>query len=1089
MPLHHARLPRRRFLSLAAGAAAGAAVGAGGPAAAAAAADGRRVALAGDRVAIEWVRDAGGWVTGSVRVRDGAGWRPVFTPAGGYGVLTYSEPAAPDREAVRRAQAGRYLDLRAREATAGDGSVEFACTHPSGDLVASWRLDPDFGADVLVDLTWTPRRAGWYSLPSPTLATVADEDLGWAVVPGYWTSSVPAADAEQSRWFNLGVPAVPLLAEERSVTSLVAAVESAGDAATIAVAADPSLARDPWPADRSEQTVWQVGLSPRDLGGLLTPTLFSPVLGQRGSWLEAGQPVTVTFRYVVTAGGWPEVTEHVTTDVYRLPGRVPLARATDSLSHRINRMHDFLVTPDSRWHTWEFDGMTLGAESGKLSDVGAMWMMTRLTGDPVFVHDRLPYARNFKLGQQQTAAGPFQGAALGEYFRDGRWISEIVWAGREATYGPDYVSPMMTTFYTLADDGNIALFDPGDAEIRERLRLGAERLLEWQHDDGSFDIGYLRDQPDQRKYPDLPDLRATWYGFVPAFSVLGDDRYLEAARRGADWFIENAVDTGNFIGVCDDVGLLRDFQVVFAAQALLDLHDLTGEQSYLDAALRCATFYTLHLYDHPVAGRDPKTFNGGPVEDWQLSQTGLPFEHAGYGGSVNGAGPILLTSHAGAFVRFHQLTGRRLFLDLARAAARGRDEWVGELSGIPSYYWAAGNGGSAVFPWHGWWHMGWLMDYLLAEAHLRTGGGVVFPHGFCTAKVGSHRPYGFAPGTILGHAAELWMPRTLVTVDDPEVDWLTARSTDGARLFLVALNESPEPVTTTVRLDPRGLLAGQRASWGGTDVLAGDAAAGADPDTWTVRLDGHGVAVIAVGTTLEPDPEGPRLRRFELSGSDTTLALAWSYWTSTTTWAEWRVNGGDWAATARQEGHALTASIDLRGLPAPATVEVRVAAETGGVTGYSDPRRWEIPRLGPNIALGRPVEVSSVFGPQYPGTNLVDGNRTATASRWLSAVGDTLPTATITLAAPTTPALLRLYTGTLDAQIVVAWTVQARTADGGWADIGSVEDNRSLRRDVRLDPVSTDQLRLVITDRSRDQVDVARIFEVEIYDDVQWEDR
>lgn len=1087
MPLHRARLPRRRFITLAAGAVAGAAAGVAGPGSiATAAADGRRLTLAGDRVSVEWVHDAGGWITGSVRVRDDDGWRTVFAPAGGYGVLMHADPAAPDREAVRRAQVGRHLELRAREAGTSGAAVRFGCVHPSGELTAVWSLDPEYGQDLLVTLTWTPRRAGWYSLPSPTLATVAEDELAWAVVPGYWTSSAHAGDAELSRRYNVGVPAVPLLAEERSSTSLVAAVESTAGA-TLAVVADPSLARDPWPADRSEQAVWQVGLSPRDLGGALTPTLFSPVLGQRGSWLEAEQPVSVTFRYVLTAGGWPEVTEHVTTDVYRLPDLLPLARDVDSLSHRINRMHDFLVTPDSRWHTWEFDGRTLGAESGKLSDVGAMWMMTRLTGDPVFEHERLPYARNFKLGQQQTAEGPFQGAALGEYFRDGRWISEIVWAGREDTYGPDYVSPMMTTFYTLADDGNIALFDPDDDEIRDRLRQGAERLLRWQHDDGGFDIGYLRDDPATVKYPDLPDLRATWYGFLPAYAVLGDERYLAAARRGADWFIEHAVRTGDFIGVCDDVGLLRDFQVVFAAQALLDLHDLTGEAAYLDAAVQCATFYTLHLYDHPIADRAAKTFNGGPVEDWQLTQTGLPFEHAGYHGSVNGAGPITLASHAGAFVRFHQLTGRRLFLDLARAAARGRDEWVGELSGIPSYYWSAGNGGSSVFPWHGWWHMGWLMDYLLAEAHLRTGGGVEFPHGFCTAKVGSHRPYGFAPGTILGHEAQLWMPRALVTVDDPEVDWLTARSADGSRLFIVALNESPEPVTATVRLDPRGLVAGQRATWAGTDVLAGDATAGPDADAWTVRLDGHGVAVVAVGTTLEPDPEGPLLRRFDLVGSETTLELTWSYWADATTWAEWRVNGGNWTATARQEGYALTASVDLRGVSAPATVEVRVAAETDGVTGYSAPQRWEIPRLGPNLALGRPVEVSSVYAPQYPGSNLVDGNRTATASRWLSALGDTRPTATFTLAAPTTPALLRLYTGTLDAQIVVAWTVQARAADGSWVDVGSVADNRSLRRDVRLDPVVTDQLRVVVTDRSRDQVDVARIFEIEIYDDVEWE--
>ncbi|TDE15056.1 discoidin domain-containing protein [Jiangella asiatica] len=1082
MTVHGARIHRRSFLALAGAGAAGLAAPA--LSAAGASADQGRVFLHSDRLRVHWARDAGGWTTESIHVRADQGWRQAFAPAGGYGVLMHGDDAAPDREAVRRAQAGRYLQLRARDAVADGDTVRFGCEHPSGTLSADWSLDPEFGQDLLVTVTWTPRRAGWYSLPSPTLATVGEDDLAWGVVPGYWSSSTAATDAELSRRYNLGVPAVPLLAEERSTTSLVAAVQSAADGATLAVAADSALARDPWPTDRSEHTAWQVGTSLRDLGGALTPTLFSPVLGQRGSWLEAGQPVSAAFRYVLVAGGWADVTDHVTRDVYQLPRRQELARNVDSLSHRIHRMHDFLVTPESQWHTWTYEGLTLGAESGKLSDVGAMWMMTRLTDDPVFRHERLPYARNFKLAQQQTADGPFRGAALGEYFRDGQWISEIVWANLVGSLGPDYVSPIFTTFYTLADDGNIALFDPDDAEIRERLRLGAERLLEWQHDDGSFDIGYLRDQPDQVKYPELPDLRATWYGFVAAYRVLGDQRYLDAAKRGADWFIEHAVATGDFLGVCDDARLIRDFQVIFAAQALLDLYEVTEDERYRDAAVEAATFYTLHIFDHPIATDEPKTFNGGPVEDWQLGQSGLPFEHAGFHGSVNGVGPITLASHAGAFVRFHELTGRQLFLDLARAAARGRDEWVGEQSGIPSYYWSAGNGGSSVFPWHGWWHMGWLMDYVLAESHLRSGGEIAFPHGFCTAKVGSHRPYGFAAGTIFGHDVQLWMPRPLVTVDDPEVDWLTARSVDGGRLFVVAVNESPEPTTATVRLDPRSLVAGQRATWGDTQVLAGDAAAGPEDGAWTVELPGLGVAVFAVDATLDADPEGPRLRGFDLTGSETELRVSWAYWASVTTWAQWRVGGGDWTDTPRQEGYSLTATIDLRDVTAPATVEVRVAAEQPNGVGYSEPLRWPVPRLGQNIALGRPVEVSSTYAPQYVGANLVDGDRTSTASRWLSAVDDEQPTATFTLAETTTPKLLRLYTGTLDRQVVVAWTVQARTATG-WVDVGAVADNTSLRRDVWLDPVATDHVRLVVTERSRDSIDVARIFEIEIYDDAE----
>lgn len=343
--------------------------------------------------------------------------------------------------------------------------------------------------------------------------------------------------------------------------------------------------------------------------------------------------------------------------------------------------------------------------------------------------------------------------------------------------------------------------------------------------------------------------------------------------------------------------------MIFAAQALLDVYDITGEPQYRHAAVQVARFYTLHIFNHPTVTDSTRDFHGATVQDWQASQVGLNFEHAGYTGSSNANGPITIASHAGAFVRFFQLTHDTYFLDLARAAARGRDAFVGITSGIPSYYWAAGNGGSSVFPWHGWWHMGWLTDYLFAEANLRSRGAIDFLHGFCTAKVGSHVPYGFANGKVYGQEARFWMPRTLIAVDNPSVDWITARSADGGQLFVIALNESNAAATATVTLDPRGLVAGQLASWGTTKVLAGQATSG-DANAWTVQLAGNGLAVLEIATTLADDPQGPQLRSFSLTGPDHAPVVSWSYWATVTSWAQWSLSGADdW--TDRPAGRLL----------------------------------------------------------------------------------------------------------------------------------------------------------------------------------------
>jgi hypothetical protein len=493
---------------------------------------------------------------------------------------------------------------------------------------------------------------------------------------------------------------------------------------------------------------------------------------------------------VSSEDGWFEVNKKVTQDIYALQDYVNKADNLDSLSHRMQRIRNFLVTSSSQWHLWQAMGLTVGAESTKISDVGAMWMVDAISGDPIVHNERLPYARKFKLAQQATN-GSFAGAVVEEYAQgegdSATFVSELIHADISDV---DYVPPMSTTFYALADMGNIILFSPNDTELISRMQLAADKLLSWQYSNGSFSVGYIKTEPTVELYPQLTDYRATWYGFIPAYKILGQEEYLEAAERGASWYIENAVNQGNFLGVCDDSYVIRDFHVILGAQALLDLYDITSNGTYLEAAIQVAQYYTLHVMNHPVVDNRTRSRDGETLQDWQVSQVGMNVEHAGYYGSVNEAGPITLTSHAGAFIRFYELTSEQLFLDLARAAAKGRDELVDITSGIPSYYWSEGHSSASRFPWHGWWHIGWVTDYLLSEARLRSNVQISFPQGFMTAKVGSHKPYGFKAGNIYEQTARLWMPVPLINVSEPNIDFITAVSEQEDLLYVVLLNEA-----------------------------------------------------------------------------------------------------------------------------------------------------------------------------------------------------------------------------------------------------------------------------------------------------------
>ena len=255
------------------------------------------------------------------------------------------------------------------------------------------------------------------------------------------------------------------------------------------------------------------------------------------------------------------------------------------------------------WRVEEFNNRKIGAQAYlggvvgsdrdamKNSDYGAMWMLANITGDSILLQRRLPYARNFKLEQQQSDKGFFQGAAIGQYFLSKSKKFTEEWGG--------YVEPMGLTYYTLLDIGNILLFNPADTELKTRLRLGADQLLNWQYPDGHWEVGYDR-ASEKIVFTDLKDYRPTFYGLLVAYRILGDKKYLDAAIRGADWFIREAVNKGFFLGVCGDLRFSPDFATGQSAQAMLDLFEMTGIKKYQQSAIDIARLYTTSIYTHPI---------------------------------------------------------------------------------------------------------------------------------------------------------------------------------------------------------------------------------------------------------------------------------------------------------------------------------------------------------------------------------------------------------------------------------------------------------------------------------------------------------
>lgn len=798
-----------------------------------------RAGLANEALRLNWENTGSGYQIRQLSVKGQKGWQSLPGLLGQYTLLYSADQPEMESElkdkngkelnfpeaeyryiiptwkantsAVSLNKEGRAISFYPRQYERSGKAVVFQQQTDVAAIKAVWQLDPVYKNDLKVSVTLTAGEDGYYSIASPALNANDKNRFEWACIPGIFQGNSINANFIDAYAYGHGIPDKPVVVRERTAAALTTMLTNK-EGITLAVTADPGTARDPWEYDKSTQSNWLLGLSLINRQEQLSPTLYHPVLGQKKSYLKKGESISFHFRYTIKPSDWYKVYQHVVNDVYRFDELLRLKQTSRSLSERITQLLDYVKKDStSRWRTFDYQGHTIGAQeylggvygsekdAVKNADYGAMWMLAKMTQDPVLVQKRLKDALNFKLAQQNTAPGFFKGAAAGQYYlyKSKRFAEE---------WGP-YTEPIATTYYMLLDMGNVALFEPGNQQLRSDLRLAADWLLGKMKAEGYWEVAY-NNHTQKPMFEDLKDYRPTFYGLLVAYQVLKDKKYLDAAIKAADWFIKNAVTQGYFLGVCGDARFAPDFATGQSAQALLDLYEITKEQRFKQAAVKTAQFYTTSIYSHPIPDRKSKKSGSRQLEDWQLSQVGLSFEHGGTLGSANPSGPILLASHAGMFVRLFQLTKDSLYLKMARTAALSKDAFVDPATGVASYYWSAMNKGAGPFPHHAWWQIGWITDYLMAEISLRSEGRIDFPSGFLAPKVGPHKTFGFQAGKIFNHKADLALMEKLVSLSNPNMDYLCALNKQDKVFYLFVLNNDDETQESQLQLSPVHFLKG-----------------------------------------------------------------------------------------------------------------------------------------------------------------------------------------------------------------------------------------------------------------------------------------
>jgi hypothetical protein len=333
-----------------------------------------------------------------------------------------------------------------------------------------------------------------------------------------------------------------------------------------------------------------------------------------------------------------------------------------------------------------------------------------------------------------------------------------------------------------------------------------------------------------------PDYRSPWSTPMQAYLLSGDPARLAEATAIARRYARDQVDTAYARNVTE---LQFAFNYSKAWLELFILFELTGEQEFLDAAYTEVKRFITQTTVRPVPAGvvtvpdgaanlveiDGWHGDGTPaypatsvpaetVPKWTVSNSGLTFEQLitfklGDSTADGGGGYVMNPMWAPALLRLAHHTGDDFIRDTARNMV------VGRFTNYPGYYnkQYIARPMTPDFPVTGppqlsniYYHhipgqLELALDMLFSEAYVRSDGQISFPSSFeCTFVYFRTRLYGAEPGTFYGEDG-VWpyLPKGVISLDDPQLDWLTGVSADD--LYVSLSNMSRTAVTATVTFD------------------------------------------------------------------------------------------------------------------------------------------------------------------------------------------------------------------------------------------------------------------------------------------------
>jgi hypothetical protein len=665
--------------------------------------------------------------------------------------------------------AAKTVHLKADRFTATGSGVEWVFDADEiGRATAIVTLDD---SAPTMTVSFEPARSGWYSIAYSGSPAFAYDDIDELWQPMIWHERRMPSVAFATAGYMASLPGTFVEA----------------DGATVGVVADAhEIPFQPLPL--LDNTSFMVAL--RDDQGLARPVVFAPMLGGAGSQMSPGRSSEFTVRLIADDAPLMQTHERVSRDIYGY--RDVRQNLDEPMNATLERIIEYGLSEYSRFRE-DLRGCSYDTDvPDAVKNVSSLHPLSlAIVTDSEEIYDRraLPIfeylvsreKKLFNLDPNVRIQSPSQ-----------------------AMKGPAAAVSELAVWHGISGGLDVA-----SRQLAESL-LGIERTL-------NLDVVQRGD---------------TWQSLMALGDATGDRGYARTAEGRLGSHVRRRTDAPE-VDFSDPASKGMFFWTSFVPK-FMDFYwayRVTGDERLLAAAHDAARRYTTFTWMHPLPPEGQITVNQGgyaphywyleskghermlaperDVEAWKVSELGLTPESSG---TAQGHRGIFMANYAPFMLRIAQDTGDEHLRDVARNAI------VGRFRNFPGYHINTARtdvymqadyplrehkelGYNSMHYNHVWPMASILLDYLVADTYDASDGRIDFPGRFIEGYAYLQQlAQGDRPGRFYDiDAARLWMPKGLVESGHPQLNWISARTSDSVLVALV--NQSDRDVRTTLSID------------------------------------------------------------------------------------------------------------------------------------------------------------------------------------------------------------------------------------------------------------------------------------------------